>query len=184
MKPSLLIPLILFAALLTWTLMTPRENLLHPAPPPSGAKQRIPTSYATGVTTFEFDEQGVLTSRMEATALRRYRGSSLVELDMPIRENFGEAGTWTASAQRGLLKENTETLRLDGSVRLHYDSEGAQFLSESMLINIPRRTARSLAPVEAWTGENRIGAPNMFISLDSQRATLRGGVTSTYAPSR
>lgn len=184
MKLGLSIPLMLFAALLTWTLITPRENLLRPAPPRSPAKQAIPDSYGTDVTASEFDEQGMLASRMKATALRSYGGSSVVELDMPTRENFGEGGTWTASAQRGLLKENTETLRLDGSVRLQYDREGAQFLSESMLIKIARRTASSLAPVEAWTGESRISAPNMYISLDHQRATFSGGVTSTYAPSR
>ena len=194
MKHSVSIPLILFAALLIWTLMTPEADLLRPTPVPTPAAMTVPDSYASGVTASEFDQHGVLVSRMQADALRRYRGSGLVELDMPQRENFGQDGTWIANADSGLLREDNETLQLRGSVRLRYGidqadqqeatQESAQFISESMLINLGKKTAISLAPAEAWQGEYRLTAPTIYVALDRKVATFSGGVTSTYAPPR
>lgn len=182
MRHSLSIPLILFAALLAWALMTPTQTLLVPTPPSAAIETRIPDSYAQGVVEREFDANGVLVSRTETTRLRRYRGAEITELDLPRRESFSADGNWVATANSGLLREGQETLQLDGHVELRYARDGVEFYSPSMLINLQERTARSLAPVEIRQGAHRISADNMFITLESERATLTGGVQSTYVP--
>ena len=183
MKRGLSIPLLLFAALLVWTLMTPRQPLLPPAAPPQEQEERVPDSYGEAVVALEYDEAGVLLARTDADYLRRYRDDNVTELELPRREQFGD-DRWRARARGGLLYERREALELRGDVQLSYPDREVEFRSEAILINYRNQTARSLAPVVAWQGESRVEAPQMLINLDTEVAVLRGGVRSVYVPQR
>ena len=183
MKHSLSIPLLLFAALLAWTLLTPRQTLLRPVTPPEATEQ-IADSYAVDVTALDFDTAGELTQSTQASRLRRFESAQVIELDAPQRENFGGDGNWVATARSGVLREGAETLQLEGDVLLQFAREGARLSSAAMLINLRQRSARSLAPVLLEQGDNRISAQDMFVALDSERVVLSGDVRSTYAPPR
>ncbi len=67
-----------------------------------------------------------LLARTDADYLRRYQDSNVTELDQPRREQFGEDGSWRASARAGLLHERREALELRGDVhRANGDTQAA-----------------------------------------------------------
>lgn len=184
MKHSLSLPMLLFATLLVWALMTPRQTLLLPTPQPPAEPARVPDSYARNVIVDEFDERGLLMHRMEATELERYAPEEVTELTSPQRVSFSKKGPWTVRADSGRLNEKPQTLLLEGDVALSYVDRDTDVYSEAMLINLQARTARSLAPVRINQEGNRIRAPQLFLSLDAQRAALSGGVHSVYESPR
>lgn len=190
MRRSLSIPLLLFIALLAWTLMTPSSRLLRTAPPPAAPQKQLPDSYARGVVTSQYDDSGQLVSEMIAEELRYFRPRGRVEIDAPQRSSYGVDGNWIATANSGVIFEAREALRLNGDVQLSYTAadpavdESAEFRTEAMVINLADNTARSLAPAVAWFGDNRISAPQLVVNLDREVAVLRGGVKSRYAPPR
>lgn len=180
MKRGLSIPLLLFAGLLLWTLMTPRTPLLTPSPPPPDVEEPIADSYGEDVVAEEFDARGNLLARTSAATLKRYRNAALVEMTEPRRASFSTEGSWVALANTGILYERRERMRLDGDVALLYAEDEAEFHSDSMLIDMQQQRARSLAPVTGRQGPNRLSADQLVVDLAREVAVLRGGVKSTY----
>ena len=183
MRKRLSIPLLLCATLLVYIMLAPTPRLINEtiAPPQSA---RVPDSYARAVSINEFDENGVLQGTTQAEALRRFPKEGTVELDEPRRRNYATDGQWFASARRGQLREKTDVLLLESEVRLHYANEDVQFLTESMIINMPAQAARSTSPVRIWQADNQTVADQLYINLDRQLASLTGAVKAVYVPSK
>jgi LPS export ABC transporter protein LptC len=179
-KKRLSIPLLLCAAGLGYLLLAPPPPIIVPEPEASDPQAPVPDSYAAGVSRRAFDENGQLLERTDAEFLRRFAAEQRVEFDGPRR--FGHAGDagWQATASRGELLENTEVLRLQGDVRVRYATEGVEFLSERMIVNIAENIARSDVPVRVWQGEQETTADRLYIALDREVAVLSGNVRGIY----
>jgi len=181
-KKRLSIPLILCAGALTYALLTaPPVSVVTQAPPTEPAAAQ-PETYARDVTLSDYGEDGQLLSRTDARALRRYAGRPVAELDEPRR--FGHEGDqgWRASAIAGEWLEAREILRLEGDVSLRYDTEGVEFISQTMVLNLRDQTARSRTPVRAWQDEQETVADRLFVDLEREVAVLNGNVRSVYVP--
>jgi LPS export ABC transporter protein LptC len=180
-KRRLSLPLLLCAALLIYALTTPPPVMVR-EPAPTNPEARILDSYARTVIVRSFDEAGQLLDRTDALSLRRYKGAAVVELEEPRRWGYNGDSNWVASSQRGLLREERETLALEGAVNLRYSADGVEFATESLLLNLRTQTALSQAPVRAWQEGNEMRAEKLFANLDKKIATLSGNVTSVYVP--
>ncbi|WP_439101867.1 LPS export ABC transporter periplasmic protein LptC [Congregibacter sp.] len=180
-RKRLSIPLLLCAALLLYTMLSPPPTLIKERAAPAGPT-RVPESYAKQVSVNDFDANGVLEGSTEAVTLRRFPGEGIVELDEPKRHNYTTDGEWVANAMSGQLREKTEVLVLNGEVRLQYDSENLQFLTERMIINMPKQAARSTTSVRIWQGDNETVADQIYINLSRQVASLSGSVRTVYVP--
>jgi LPS export ABC transporter protein LptC len=182
MHRRLSLPLLAFALLLLWVLLTPRQTLMQrPAPEPEDSG-RPPDSYAVELIAREFDENGTLISETVAAELRRFQLQNLVAMSDLERRNFVTDGDWLTRADRGALNENNNVLELRGNVTLRYLAEGAVLSTEALDINLTSNTARSLAPVNGEQGDNSFRAESMFVNMNSRRATFSDGVSSRFAP--
>ncbi|WOJ98341.1 LPS export ABC transporter periplasmic protein LptC [Congregibacter brevis] len=175
------IPLLLCAGLLLYTLLAPTPRLITESAAPK-TDARIPQSYAQDVSVNDFDVTGALQGNTQATSLRRFPSEGIIELDEPKRYNYTADGEWFASAQTGQLRETTEVLVLDQEVRLQYDTENVQFLTDRMIINMPKQAARSTASVRIWQADNETIADQIYINLSRQVASLSGAVRTVYVP--
>lgn len=180
-RKRLSIPLLIAAGLLVYITFAPTPRLVKEVAPPT-VNARSPDSYAHGVSVNDFNEQGVLLGNTTAQTLRRFPKEGIVELDDPKRRNFGADGEWFASAQQGQLRENTDVLVLEQDVRLEYESNNVQFLTERMIINIPKQAARSTSSVRIWQANNETLADQIYINLGRQIASLSGAVNTVYVP--
>lgn len=180
-RKRLSIPLLVAAGLLVYITFAPTPSLVKEVAPPA-VSARSPDSYAWEVSVNDFDEQGALQGNTTAQALRRFPNEGIVELDAPKRRNFTADGQWFASAQRGQLRETTEVLVLEQDVRLQYDSNSVQFLTERMIINMPKQAARSTSSVRIWQANSETLAEQIYINLDRQIASLSGAVNTVYVP--
>ena len=182
MKKRLSVPLLLGAAALAYLLTGETPPLIQDGPFPSEKARPAPQSYARGVSVREFGPDGVLRDRTDARELRRYPQQALVELDAPQRWHYADEGPWQASAENGVLLERREHLRLTDDVRLRYDTEGVEFLTQSMVLDLRQRKARSETPAQAWQGDNVMQGGRLFVDLDRQLATLSQDVRTVYEP--
>lgn len=182
MKKRLSSTLILGAAALAYLLSGETPPLIQEAPTEAGGEQAIPQSYARGVSMREFDPEGVLRDRTDADELRRYPQQQLVELDAPKRWHYANEGPWQASAETGVLYERREHLHLTDNVQLRYDTEGVEFLTQSMILDLRQRKARSETPARAWQDGSVMLGDRLFVDLDRQLATLTGSVRTVYEP--
>ncbi|MFT4767969.1 MAG: LPS export ABC transporter protein LptC [Glaciecola sp.] len=180
-RKRLSIPLVLCAMLLVYTMLAPTPRLIKESASPA-ISARTPDSYALNVSVNDFSEDGVLLGRTEAEALRRFPGEGIIELDEPRRRSYTEDGEWFASARSGQLREETDVLVLDREVRLQYADEGVQFLTDSMIINMPKQAARSTSSVRIWQAGNETLADQIYINLRRQVASLSGSVRTVYVP--
>jgi LPS export ABC transporter protein LptC len=181
-KKRLSIPLILCSGGLAYALLSaPPASIMSPDPPTEPAAPQ-PETYARDVSLREYGEDGRLLSRTDATALRRYPDRGVAELDDPQR--FGHEGNqgWRASATAGEWLEAREILRLDGDVSLRYDTEGVEFRSDTMVLDLREQTARSATPVRAWQDAQETVADRLFVDLAREVAVLNGNVRSVYVP--
>lgn len=183
MKKRISLPLLLCAGLLVYALVTPAPEFI-PEPAPTEPDARSPLSYAHDVTLRSYGPEGTLADRTEARILRRFDDNAVVELTAPQRWGHRGSADWVASARTGILYEKRDALQLNGDVELRYTADGAVFSTQSMLINLRFQTARSLAPVRAWQGENETHAQMLTANLNLERATLTGNVRSVYVPER
>jgi LPS export ABC transporter protein LptC len=181
-KKRLSVPLILCTAGLVYVLLSePPVRVVSQSAPTEPADVQ-PETYARDITLRLYGEDGRLLSRTDAAALRRYPDRAVAELDEPKRFGHeGDAG-WRASATAGEWLETREVLRLAGDVSLRYDTEGVEFRSDTMVLNLRDQTARSLTPVRAWQGEQETVADRLFVDLEREVAVLNGNVRSTYVP--
>lgn len=182
MKKRLSVPLILGATALAYLLSGETPPLIQDAPTETSDEQAIPQSYARGVSVREFDPDGVLRDRTDAEELRRYPQQQRVELDAPKRWHYADEGPWQASAERGVLLERREHLRLTDNVQLRYDTQGVEFVTQSMILDLRQRKARSETPARAWQDGNVMLGDRLFVDLDRQLATLSGSVRTVYEP--
>ncbi|EED33882.1 conserved hypothetical protein [gamma proteobacterium NOR5-3] len=182
-RKRLSIPLVLSALLLIYTMLAPAPRLITENTVQT-TSARVPDSYAHDVSVNDFNENGVLLGSTEAQALRRFPREGIVELDEPRRRNYSEDGEWFASARSGQLREKTDVLLLDHEVRLKYASDDLQFLTDSMIINIPKQAARSTSSVRIWQADNETVAEQIYINLDRQIASLNGSVRTVYVPQK
>ena len=183
MNRQLSLPLLLIALLLAWALVSPQDPLLQPPPTVSESTAPTPDSYAHGVVAYSYDREGKLRSRTQAEALRRFNAVEEVELAAPRRWEFDGDDEWFARAERGLLRERQDLLELRGNAQLEYLSGGAQLHTEALMIDITRKTARSLAPVDITQEDgHRMRAEQLVMELDLRRALFTGRVHSLYVP--
>lgn len=180
-RKRLSIPLLLSALLLIYTMLAPAPRLITEKTAPT-KNARVPDSYALDVSVNDFDEKGILLGSTEAQALRRFPKEGIVELDEPERHNYSDDGEWFASARSGQLREKTDVLILEREVRLQYATDNLQFLTDSMIINIPKQAARSTSSVRIWQADNETVAEQIYINLEKQVASLSGSVRTIYVP--
>ena len=162
-------------------MLAPAPRLITESAAPT-TDTRIPESYAKDVSVNDFDATGKLQGKTQATSLRRFPDEGIVELEEPKRYNYTEDGEWFASAQSGQLREKTEVLVLDQDVQLQYDTENVQFLTDRMIINMPKQAARSTSSVRIWQADNETIADQIYINLSRQVASLSGSVKTVYVP--
>ena len=144
-----------------------------------------PDSYAHGVVARQYNADGSLRSQTEATTLRRFEAQGRVELLAPRRRQFDGDDEWFASADRGLLQERRDLLRLSGTARLRYLTGAAQFDTEELLIDLRNKIARSLTPVLLVQEDgHRLRAQRLVADLERRRAVFTGDVASVYVPAR
>ncbi|WOJ94985.1 LPS export ABC transporter periplasmic protein LptC [Congregibacter variabilis] len=180
-RKRLSIPLLLSATLLIYTMLAPAPRLITEKAAPT-TDARIPDSYALNVSVNDFNEEGILLGSTQAQGLRRFPREGIVELDEPTRRNYSDDGEWFASARSGQLREKTEVLILEREVRLQYANDKLQFLTDSMIINIPKQAARSTSSVRIWQADNETVAQQIYINLQKQVASLSGSVRTVYVP--
>jgi LPS export ABC transporter protein LptC len=183
-RKRLSIPLLLCSAGLVYALLASPPVRITPESPQPETGTVAPDSYARGVQLRSFDENGQLRDRTQAKELRRYLERGTTELDAPTR--FGHDGDsgWFATAATGELLEAAEVLHLSGEVSLRYDTEGVEFRSDSMAINLAENIARSRTPVRVWQGEQETVADRLYVELDREVAVLTGNVRSVFEPER
>ena len=182
MKKRLSIPLLIGACGLVYTLVSTPPELIAPASPPPSSDEAIPESYASDVTVSVFGDSGELLDRTVAAELQRFRAAGVIELDAPQRFGFGGDAAWRASANSGELEEASDVLRLSGDVSLRYATEGVEFRTQEMVINLPQQTARSLTPVRTWQMDNETTADALWVHFEREVAVLSGNVRSVYRP--
>lgn len=180
-RKRLSIPLLLGAGLVLFALFEPPPQLLQESAPQQ-TDLVAPDSYAIEVSMRNFDTDGILLDRTDASVLRRYESAALLELEQPKRWGHEGDSDWIATADKGELHERSNMMRLHGNVHLVYTDQAVEFDTEAMRFNLTKKTALSEAPVRVRQGENETRADQLYAILDWQQARLKGNIRTVYKP--
>jgi LPS export ABC transporter protein LptC len=94
--------------------------------------------------------------------------------------HHGDDRTWSAQATRGRYIHNEQLLILRDGVNLTNDQTGGRLTSESITLNLVKKTAASLVPVLITQGPHQTRADGMLAHLDLEQIRLFNNVESTY----
>lgn len=152
------------------------------ADPETTARQKsLPKNYLENTRTWSYDEQGQLTEIMEAANAKHFpqRNESLLE-EPRFYSHHGDDRTWTAKATAGRFIHNDQLLILRDGVNLTNDQTGGKLTSESMTLDLSKKTAASLLPVLITQGTHQTRADGMLAHLDLEQVRLFNNVESLY----
>lgn len=147
-----------------------------------GDKAPVQT-YLVNTRSMAYAEDGVLAEVMEASRIEHYGREDVSELQQPrVYSHDGNNRTWSAMADRGRLKHQTNILILRRDVKLSNDQSGGSLQAEAMTLNLNLRTATSRVAVTAQLDGNILRADGMFADLANETILLQPNVEGTYVP--
>lgn len=152
-----------------------------PDPETTARQKSLPKNYLENTRTWSYDEHGQLSEILEAASAEHFpqRNESLLEQPR-YYSHHGDDRTWSAQATRGRYVHNRELLILRDGVDLTNDQTGGRLTSESMTLNLVKKTARSQVPVLITQGPHQTRADGMLAHLDREQIRLLKNVESTY----
>lgn len=124
----------------------------------------------------------VLQAREAVRDGRNYQRIALVEPKMEIQEKPGEPPT-RITAQRGVYREDTLILDLEGDVR-YSDALGWRFLTKNAVVDTKRDTVRGNQGIEGDGPNGQFFAKSYVIYNQGERVVLRGDVRTISQQSR
>lgn len=176
-----LIALALLAAVTMWLERVSRPDV-----------QTTPTALSTGpdmtverMSVHRFDLQGRLQYALSAEAMQHFPGDDRTDLTQPRLHFYAVDGASKASADRGSVGSNGETVLLSGNVVVVRDATAArpqaEIRTEALTIWPDAEKVESGAPVTYIEGPSTVRAATL--SADNLRGSLQlgGGVKATFA---
>lgn len=146
--------------------------------PPSAAQ-----SYLRDVRIVSFDDQGQAEYRARAETAQYFANGDISLDDVAIDYLGGANGPWVASAPRGGLPHDTETIHLNNGVAVRGQGRNpVQFESDQVEIDLAQRRIRTLAPTTVSSGPQRISAQRLETGFDAERLQFDGRVRTVLTP--
>lgn len=172
---------VVLASLAAWYWSLVGDGGIDRAPPRVDAE--IVQTYLVNTRSLAFAENGTLAEVMEAARIEHFARDNVSELEQPrFYSHDGDNRSWSASADRGMLKHRTNVLILRRNVVLGNDQSGGSLRTQAMTLHLNRRTARSKVPVTAQLDGNILQADGMFADLAKETILLQPNVEGTYVP--
>jgi lipopolysaccharide export system protein LptC len=179
-RPSLQLLLIMLLLSLRAYLWDPSDER-YPDMATAERQQRLPKNYLEDIRTWSFNEQGQLTEVLDAKQAEYFLASDETELSEPrFYSHHSEDRTWSASAMRGRLQNDTQELDLYENVILSSDQTGGRLATEELNINLVTRMARTEVPVLVTQGSNETRADGLIADLEQERMEMAPNVESIY----
>lgn len=178
------IALALVGALTTWL-----DRIAQPLPgDPGQAAASAATMRVESFTMRRFDAQGIQQYTFSAEAMRHFEAPERTEIDQPRLVFLGREAPVRASALRGTVSANGESVELTGEVkvvRAATATRGAALLSTEALTLWPdtERVAGD-RPVSYLEGRSEVHAGRFVADNLDLTLQLAGGVTATFVDSR
>ena len=155
-----------------------------PDPQTAARQQSLPKNYLENTRTWNYDQNGNLGEIMEASSAQHFphRKESLLEQPR-YYSHHGDDRTWSAEADKGRFMHDEQLLVLRDGVSLTNDQTGAQLVSDSITLNLVKKTAASLVPVTITQGDHSTRGDGMLAHLDLEQIRLFNNVESIYVQS-
>ena len=155
-----------------------------PDPQTAARQQSLPKNYLENTRTWNYDQNGNLGEIMEASSAQHFphRKESLLEQPR-YYSHHGDDRTWSAEATKGRFMHDEQLLVLRDGVSLTNDQTGAQLVSDSITLDLVKKTAASLVPVTITQGAHSTRGDGMLAKLDLEQIGLFNNVESIYVQS-
>ncbi len=146
-------------------------------------RQQLPQNYLETTRTWNYDEGGALVEIIEAQRADHFPKKDEALLQEPrYYSHHGDDRTWSGQAKSGRYIFSRETLVLLERVKLVNDQSGGILESESMSLDMDKKTAATIMPVTITQGPHVTRADALLAELDSEKIQLINNVESTYVP--
>lgn len=170
-----LLPLIMIALVggLGWFIVRQAD----PAPAPAEDTRQLPIRMVNP--TFRGRDDGrpfVLSAREATRDGRNYQRIALVAPSMVMENKPGEPPT-RVTAERGVYREDTLVLTLEGDVR-YSDAQGWRFLTKNAVVDTKRDLITGDQGVEGEGPTGHVKADSYSIYNEGERVTFRGNVST------
>jgi LPS export ABC transporter protein LptC len=177
--------LFLAAASALWWMDTVREPELEPEP--RVETEQLPDYYFTDFRSERYRGDGPPRQILTGERLDHFAADDTADVLQP-RVDYRPAGApqWYISGDRGMLARRTDTLDLDGAVRLYRppatDVREATLLTPHLRYDMTAEIAHTERPVRMLSPGTRIDAVGMTAWLESERVELHHDVHTRHDP--
>lgn len=130
------------------------------------------------------DENGKPDYILNGSRLQRFKGSKNTEIKQPVLQLLGENRQWKVSADKAIINDRNETLRLiDNVVMQQQNIEPAVIIrTHKLLINSSTQITQTQAQVDITQGKSRIKSKGMIFNNITSELRLLSNVNGYYLP--
>lgn len=133
--------------------------------------------------TVRFDQSGQAMDSVGADEIRYFTGRTRGELtEARISRTLAINESWSASAQRGTVDQDSQTVVLTGKVILNHDSNDIQLTTEQLNLDLVKDIAHTDVLVTLAHHGATTQSEGLTADLQQQTFHFMKKVTSVYAP--
>lgn len=140
----------------------------------------IPDSYIDGASSQHFDETGKLIYKLDAVRAEHLPDSDLTQLINPHLSYHKTAPPWYASAKRGSILPDGETINLSDNVVLHREEGATQLHTSYLTLQANAKIAETDRAVRLQSIDGETNAVGMQVFLETDRFKLHSDVVGRY----
>ena len=121
---------------------------------------------------------------LNGARLQRNKNSEITEVRLPVLQLIQKTGQWKVSADKALLNDDNETVRLISNVVMQQQNiEPAMTIrTQNLSINAALKTARTKADVDITQGKSRLQSRGMIYNNITNELKLLSNVNGYYLP--
>ena len=121
---------------------------------------------------------------LNGARLERNRNSAEAEISSPVLQLLQKNGQWKISADRAILNDNKDTVRLVKNVIMQQQNmePAITIRTQTLLINTASSIARTRADVDITRGNSRIRSHGMVYNHKTSELDLSSNVNGYYLP--
>lgn len=167
------------AAAIAWQFYDDIDMRDVPPEPPRDVLQ----TYLKNSETVRFDTNGQAKDSVGADEIRYFTGVARGELtNASVSRTLTLSESWSASAMRGTVFEDNQTVELQGQVVLNHDSNDIQLTTDRLRLDLVKDIASTDALVTLAHHGATTQSEGLTADLKQQSFHFTHKVTSVYAP--
>lgn len=144
------------------------------------AEQEVPDSYIYGASSQHFNEEGILTYKLDASRIEHLPNSDLTHLITPHIGYYKTTPPWYASSELGTILPDGETINLSKNVVLQREERNTQLHTSYLTLLANAKIAKTDKAVTLQSADGETHAVGMQVFLDTDRFKLYSNVVGIY----